>query len=136
MSKRTPKSPIPDLCPCGSARPFGDCCGPYLEGTALPQTAEQLMRSRYSAYSRGDADYLRASWHPATRHQDLDLAPELRWLGLKILATTAGGPDDEQGVVEFIARYRSGGRAGRLHERSRFKRYRGQWCYVDGDLLD
>ncbi|WP_295393181.1 YchJ family protein [uncultured Thiodictyon sp.] len=128
------KAPIPDPCPCGSPRAYPDCCGPLIAGTALPQTAEQLMRSRYSAYTRGEADYLRATWHPTTRQQDVALDESVRWLGLKIVATEAGGAADRRGLVEFVARYKLGGRAHRLHERSRFKRFQGRWYYVDGDL--
>ena len=125
---------LDDPCPCGSGRAYPDCCGPLLAGDEWPATAERLMRSRYTAYTRGDADYLRATWHPTTRHQDLAMDATVRWLGLKILAITAGGPDDQHGVVEFVARYKIGGRAYRLHERSRFTRDQGRWCYVDGDL--
>lgn len=125
---------LEDPCPCGSGRAYPDCCGPLLAGTELPATAQQLMRSRYTAYTRGDADYLRATWHPITRHQDLTVDTTVRWLGLKIIATAAGGPDDQHGTVEFVARYKIGGRAHRLHEQSRFTREQGRWFYVDGDL--
>ncbi|WP_246221704.1 YchJ family protein [Marichromatium bheemlicum] len=120
-------------CPCGSARPLAACCGRYLSGRAHAATAAALMRSRYTAFVLGAEDYLRATWHPA--HCPADLAPgdpPPRWLGLRILATTAGGPDDDQGMVEFVARYKVGGRAHRLHERSRFARLEGRWVYVDG----
>ncbi|WP_295456857.1 YchJ family protein [uncultured Thiodictyon sp.] len=128
------QAPIPDPCPCGSALAYPDCCGPLIAGTQLPPTAERLMRSRYTAYTRGEADYLRATWHPTTRQQGVALDETVRWLGLKIMATQAGGADDQHGLVEFVARYKIGGRAHRLHERSRFKRLQGRWFYVDGEL--
>jgi SEC-C motif domain protein len=133
MSEKSTDTQEP--CPCGSGLAYPDCCDPFITGTELPETAAQLMRSRYSAYTRGDADYLRATWHPTTRHQDITADPAVHWLGLKILATEAGGTPDRHGVVEFVARYKIGGRAHRLHERSRFKRHQGRWFYVDGDLL-
>jgi uncharacterized protein YchJ len=34
----------------------------------------------------------------------------------------------------FVARYKLGGRAHRLHEVSRFQRREGRWYYLDGDL--
>jgi SEC-C motif-containing protein len=121
-------------CPCGSGTAYPDCCGRFIGGTELPQTAEQLMRSRYSAYTRCDVDYLRATWHPTTRPQAVHADTGVRWLGLKIIAGEAGAAQDAHGLVEFIARYKLGGRARRLHERSRFERDQGRWFYVDGDL--
>jgi SEC-C motif-containing protein len=90
------------------------------------------MRSRYSAFALGDAGYLLASWHPATRPETLDLDPELRWTGLDVLATTGGSRLSAEGTVEFRAHYVHGGRAGAQHEVSRFVRDAGRWRYVDG----
>ena len=90
-----------------------------------------LMRSRYSAYVLHRAEYLLATWHASTRPPTLaldDKAP--RWLGLAIRDSTA--TDDDHASVEFVARYRIGGRANRLHERSRFVREAGRWYYIDG----
>jgi SEC-C motif domain protein len=120
-------------CPCGSGRPLAACCGRYLRGNARPDTAGQLMRSRYAAYVLGDETYLLRTWHASTRPAELKLAAApVKWLGLRILRTEAGGPDDRDGVVEFEARYKPHGRAERLHEVSRFVREDGQWYYVDG----
>ncbi|NEX22148.1 hypothetical protein G3480_17860 [Thiorhodococcus mannitoliphagus] len=121
-------------CPCGSGRPFAECCGPFLEGGALPQTAEALMRSRYTAFALGAPDYLRSSWHSNTCPRDVLPNPTTKWTGLKIVATEAGGPNDIEGEVEFVARYKIQGRAHRLHERSRFVRENGEWRYLDGVL--
>lgn len=122
-------------CPCGSGRDYARCCGPYLDGASVPPSAEALMRSRYTAYVRGDAHYLLRTWHPSTRPAELDLAtPGLRWLGLTIKRCEHGGPNDAEGTVEFVARMRRGGRAARLHEISRFVREDGHWLYVDGKL--
>lgn len=131
MSKKTPKS---DPCPCGMAAPYAACCGRFHLGAAV-ETAEQLMRSRYCAFVLGNEDYLLASWAASTRPEALDLHEDpVKWLGLQIVTTEAGGAGDEQGVVEFVARYKLGGRAGRLHERSRFVREEGAWRYLDGDI--
>jgi len=102
----------------------------------IPLTAEALMRSRFEAFARGDAEYLLASWHPSTRPAALDLDVVVEWRRLQIVDTVAGGPDDVDGVVEFRASYRSPDGAGLLHERSRFTRGDGRWFYVDGDILD
>lgn len=91
------------------------------------------MRSRYSAFVLGRADYLRATWHASTRPQVLELDAGLKWLGLQVRAQRSTGPDSAE--VEFVARWRDRGRGVRLHERSRFVREAGRWYYVDGDLL-
>ena len=91
------------------------------------------MRSRYSAYVLGHGDYLWATWHPRTRPADLAGAePGLRWLGLEVRRVEV--VDDTHAVVDFVARHKLGGRAGRLQESSRFERVEGRWVYVDGDL--
>lgn len=122
-----------DPCPCGSGERFGGCCGPLLEGGAAP-TAETLMRSRYTAFVVGDARHLVATWHPRTRPDDLTLDPAQRWMGLEIVDAAGGGEGDEEGVVEFRARWRQGRHEGELHERSRFGRRAGRWMYVDGTV--
>lgn len=94
------------------------------------------MRSRYSANVLGSAPYLLASWHPSTRPPRVDLADDVRWRRLQIVDTAFGGEDDDEGLVEFRASYRSAEGAGLVHERSRFLREDGRWYYVDGDLLD
>lgn len=123
-----------DGCPCGSGEPFGRCCLPLHRGERQADTAEALMRARYSAYAVGDLDYIWQTWHPRTRPPQL--AGRLSWTGLQILDTVDGGPGDQSGEVEFRAHYRDGGRTGALHERSRFAVRARRWFYVDGDLFD
>ena len=91
------------------------------------------MRSRYSAFVACNEAYLLRSWHPNTRPRKLDFEPRQRWLGLKILATRAGGADDDEGAVEFVARYKIDGKGHRLHEISRFVRTEQGWLYLDGE---
>jgi len=129
MTTRTPEA-----CPCGSGRAFAACCAPYLGHTKNPPTAEALMRSRYTAYTLGRLDYLRATWHPTTCPADLQVVPGLRWLGLQIKRVTAGGERDVTGIVEFVARSKLGGRAERLHETSTFERIDGHWVYCRGEM--
>lgn len=116
-------------CPCGTGDTYGACCARLHRG-ARPATAEQLMRSRFSAFATGDADYLRHSWHPRTRPRDLDLGDGLRWTRLDVLDTSGGGPFDTEGTVEFRAHYRDHGEPGSLHENSEFTRLDGRWVYV------
>lgn len=127
-------------CPCGSGEILAACCARYLgltgddDAASGAPTAEALMRSRYSAFALGDADYLLRTWHPSTRPSELELDDELRWLHLSIDDVVPGGPFDERGIVEFTAVYRGPGGRGRQHERSRFVREGGRWYYVDGDV--
>ncbi|MCP9815916.1 hypothetical protein KBY76_04435 [Synechococcus sp. GreenBA-s] len=132
-------------CPCGGLS-YGACCGPLHRGDRPAATAEQLMRSRYSAYALGEVEYLLRT-HPspeplARRRRELaaSLGP-VRWQRLRLLATTAGGPADRTGTVSFEAHYAVGGQAGVLRERSLFGREGdrpdGQWLYLQAlDLSD
>lgn len=122
-------------CHCGQPLPYEQCCGRYHAG-ALPAEAVQLMRSRYSAFVLRLEPYLLQTWAHGTRPASLDLSGDdgVKWLGLQVLAAAAGQVGDEAGTVEFVARYKVGGRACRLHETSRFCREDGAWRYVDGDL--
>lgn len=92
------------------------------------------MRSRYSANVVGDRAYLLRTWHPRTRPATLPLDPDRRWLGLRIRRTSEGLADSERGTVEFVARFKIGGKGYRLHELSRFERLAEGWLYVDGDV--
>lgn len=135
MGRRKPK-PDSVNCPCGSGQPRERCCGPRIDGSAPAETAEALMRSRYTAYAEGNEAYILATWDPQTRPASLELDPERRWLGLNVRDTEAGGREDTTGVVEFVARARLRGQGMRLHERSRFRRIDGDWYYIDGDMPD
>ena len=124
-------------CPCGTGMPRAACCGPFLDGSALPPTAEALMRSRYCAFVEGSVDYLRDTLHPDSR-ADFDAAAtaewskKSEWLGLEIVGTAAGGEGDEQGQVEFVASYRAGGQRVDHRELSTFAKVDGRWYFVDG----
>lgn len=122
-------------CPCGHPARYGVCCG-ALHAGAIAVTAEQLMRSRYSAYVLKHEAYLLATWHPDSRPATLQLAaqqPPPTWLGLEV--RRAPEEDNGHATVEFVARYRlGGGRAQRQHETSRFVRRDGRWYYLDGEL--
>ncbi|WP_101927153.1 MULTISPECIES: YchJ family protein [Luteimonas] len=120
-------------CPCGLPSSYAACCGRYHAGVPAPD-AEALMRSRYSAYVRRDADYLRATWDPTTRPATLDFdGPQPVWLGLDVRSHQDTG--DDRAEVAFVARYRvGGGSVVRLREHSRFRHDGGRWWYVDGDV--
>ncbi|MDO8207746.1 MAG: YchJ family metal-binding protein [Gallionella sp.] len=118
-------------CPCGRGG-YAACCGRYHLGAPAPD-AESLMRSRYAAYVLKLEAYLLATWHPDTRPATLELAiDDTKWLGLEVKKHIVNETD--QSTVEFVARYKIGGRAHRLHEISRFTRSDGRWFYVDGEF--
>lgn len=137
MTRLSPADPwsTPDddsWCPCTSGSSYGTCCGPIHRGVVPAVTAERLMRSRFSAYARGDTAWLTRSWHPSTRPVELHLDPSIRWFRLSILHTSLGGPTDTTGTVEFAAAYRHGSDRGVQREVSRFVRHDGRWVYLDG----
>lgn len=117
------------ICPCGSGEIYDACCGPRHDGSVPAPTAETLMRSRFTAFARGDVAYLLATWHPTTRPRTLDLDDDREWVRLDIVDTLGGGPFADTGEVEFRAHYRGPVR-GVQHERSRFAKLRGRWFYL------
>ncbi len=123
-----------ERCPCGSGQAYAKCCEPYHKEEQLPQTAQQLMRSRYSAFVKGMNEYLLQSWHESTRPEHLQLEAGVNWFGLRIIDNQAGGADDIEGFVEFEAEFAGHDRLQCLHERSRFLREEGRWYYVDGQI--
>lgn len=119
-------------CPCTSGHPLEACCGRVLADHAAATTAEQLMRSRFSAFALGDTAHLLRTWHPSTRPRDLDLDLDRRWTRLDVERVVDGSPLHTTGVVEFVAHHRSLDGPGRQHETSRFRRESGLWFYLDG----
>jgi len=89
------------------------------------------MRSRYSAFVLGLTPYLLATWHESSRPQELELDQQMRWRGLEIIKTRAGGSDASRGVVEFAAHYLEGSHEAQQHEVSTFVREDKAWFYVD-----
>ncbi len=134
IDKNTACTP-PPRCPCGTGLTYATCCGRYLEQAEIPDHAEALMRSRYTAYTLGRDDYLLATWHHSTQPAALDHTngTQHKWLGLTVKRHERLAPD--RAIVEFVARFKVGGRAHRLHEISRFVRENGQWFYIDGDMI-
>lgn len=127
LSKGTSKK----VCPCGRGVSYSDCCEPLHAGAAAP-SAERLMRSRYSAFALGLAEYLLRSWHASTRPSALDIDESISWRRLLIESTEAGGPFDSGGYVTFTAIGRSEEGRFEQREKSRFVREDGHWFYVDG----
>ena len=90
------------------------------------------MRSRYSAFVAGGAEYLLWSWAPEHRPVEMHLDGRREWTGLEVLKTAAGGVFDDTGMVEFIATFTDRGVPGSQTETSQFRRHEGRWVYVSG----
>ena len=114
-------------CPCGSGVSFSICCEPIITGCIPPVSAEVLMRSRYTAYTQNNEQYLLGTWHDSTRPENIIFDKGIHWLRLKIIKS-------EHANVEFIATHQLNGKAYKLHESSRFIFENGQWFYIDGDM--
>ena len=133
-----PREREQSLCPCKSRQSYALCCLPFHQGKAKPETAEQLMRSRYSAYFFRLVDYLVETTHPDTRESGLKQSLEkiihqANWSYLTVLGVAQGGREDKRGKVEFVAEYYVDDEPCELHEVSRFKRFKGAWKYLDGN---
>jgi SEC-C motif domain protein len=126
-------SPLDAPCPCGTKKQYLQCCGPRHDGTRPPETAEALMRSRYSAFAIGNGTYLVATGPGKGDADELSSwGKSVFWLGLEVTAREKGEEDDTEGMVAFVARYLEGGKEFRLVERSRFEKRQGKWMYLDG----
>lgn len=119
-------------CYCGKSLPFEDCCKPIIEGKQKATSAEDLMRSRYSAFATGAADYLVKTTHSSTRkfHKKddiLDWSQSNQWIKLEVLESTTN-------TVTFKAYYLDNNLRGQVHyEKSTFIFENGSWFYVDGE---
>ena len=122
-------------CPCCSQKEYTDCCGRYLEFQHLPTSPEMLMRSRYTAYSIANIDYIKKTMRgkPLIGFDEANAkrwAKHVIWIGLRIIK--ASKQDDKLGYVEFIAQYIEGNQLKSIHETSEFHCDEGVWFYVDG----
>ncbi|MBA3661544.1 MAG: SEC-C domain-containing protein [Gammaproteobacteria bacterium] len=122
------------ICPCGSMKNYEECCGPFLCGSSKPSTPKALMRSRYTAYTQSNIDYIaRTMKAPANNNFNVEeakaWAKKLTWESLTILDS---GSHLDYGFVEFIASYLENGQLQSIHEKSEFRREQGVWFYTQG----
>ena len=127
-------------CPCGSGKTYEQCCEAFIKGEQLPETAEQLMRSRYSAHAKQEIPYLYQTIHPNYRkdwnEQDVTAwSQNAVWQGLDIVFTEAGSATDDQGIVEFVARFSMKGDQMSHHERAVFEKIENRWYFKDGEFM-
>ena len=126
-----------NLCPCGSGFSYTACCEPIISGKKDAATAQELMRSRYTAFTQANVNYLMRSHSIKTRlvkeRKSIEKwAKSVVWMGLTIINTQAGEATNEIGYVEFKALYLENGKPEQIHEKSLFQRENGKWVYVSG----
>lgn len=127
-------------CPCGGKPEYIQCCGQFISGEAIPQTPEQLMRSRYTAYTIANVDYIQSTMlddalKSFDRKESLNWAKNSKWIGLKILSAPEITSTDQEGNVEFVASYIQNHQVQHLREHSKFKKQDGRWYFV-GDYVN
>jgi SEC-C motif-containing protein len=129
-----------EQCPCGTGLAYTDCCEPIIKGQRPAETAEALMRARYSAYVKVETDFIFESTH--AKHRDgydhigtKEWAENAEWQGLEIIAATHGGSADTTGEVEFIARFSEKGEPRVHHELGLFKKENETWFFTDGKAV-
>ena len=127
-----------ERCPCGTDMTYDECCGPLHRGDEKARSAEELMLARYSAFVKGEVDFIIETSHP-DRRQDLkresieEWSKTSTWQGLEMIEAIDGDPGDDQGIVEFIARYTDAeGEEIEHHEKALFTCDKGTWYFVDG----
>jgi SEC-C motif-containing protein len=124
-------------CPCGRENTYENCCQPIISGQTMAVTAEDMMRARYSAYVMQEIDFLCESLVPGSRG-DWDAkstkqwAEQSEWMGLEIVSTDKGQPEDNDGTVEFKAKYMVQNMPQEHHEIATFKKVDGKWYFVTG----
>lgn len=127
-------------CPCGSENAYSKCCEGIIRGKQLPETAEQLMRSRYTAFATGAIDYLIATRHPDFRtvEESKHIADWMKevtsWDKLEILVTENGEKSDTVGRVAFNVFFHQNGKPESFYECSRFSKLNGRWVYEVGEV--
>lgn len=125
----------PKNCLCGSRLPYDACCALLHTGANRADTAEALMRSRFTAYAMHNAAYLLQSWDTGTRPDQIDFSKEnSEWTRLDIISCKKGQAKDTKGIVEFKAYFTQDGKEQVLNEVSRFVKKQGQWLYLDGKV--
>ena len=122
-------------CPCGRDNTYNNCCEKAHQNIRSVVSAEDLMRSRYVAFTKGDSDYLMKSHHSFTRplseKEEIEKwSKSVKWKGLEIVGVTNGMKTDDAGTVEFKASFKERGVKRIIHENSKFVREYGNWVYL------
>ena len=127
------------ICPCGSGKAYAQCCEIAHNNIYSVKTAEQLMRSRYTAFTIDNPEYLHKSHHSSSRpnskrerEQNAAWAKSVVWLHLDIINKYEGNENDKTGTVEFKAYFLENNKTNLIHENSSFAKENGHWVYIDG----
>jgi SEC-C motif-containing protein len=127
-----------EICPCGSGKTYSECCEPLIKKTAQAANPEALMRSRYTAYAKGEILWLKDSLEEKHRKEFDEKGArqwaQSEWLGLSIVSSKIDEANDK-GSVEFIAKYKMNGVAREHREVSEFVRKNGQWLLTEGQMV-
>lgn len=124
-------------CPCGSQTNYLSCCGLYINNQEAAKTPEALMRSRYTAYTQANMDYIKKTMlgKPLQEFNELEAekwSKRVNWIGLQVIKSYMGEADNNTGYVEFIATYMEQNTVKAIHELSQFQRHDGSWFYTEG----
>ncbi|MBU2921714.1 Sec-C motif domain protein [Winogradskyella psychrotolerans] len=122
-------------CYCGTNKTYQECCEVFHRNNGKTDTAEQLMRSRYSAFVLANGDYLMTTHHKSTRPKKekkaiVKWAKSVQWIKLEVLDTSKGSKDDIEGTVTFKAYFFENGNVDVIHEKSAFVKENEQWFYL------
>jgi SEC-C motif-containing protein len=123
-------------CPCGREQPYSACCQPIIKGKRRAETAEDLLRARYAAFTQGEVDYILKTHHSKTasevkREEIEDWSKNSKWIGLQVVQKEAGEAKDEQGTIVFCAMYEADGKKNEHWEQSFFEKEGGEWRFLD-----
>ncbi|MDO7172218.1 YchJ family protein [Mariniflexile sp. AS56] len=122
-------------CYCGNTATYQNCCEVYHKNGGKTETAQQLMRSRYSAFVLANGDYLMNTHHPKTRpikekKAIVAWAKSVEWIKLEVIETTKGLINDTEGTVTFNAFFYDNGKIDVIHEKSAFIKENNNWKYL------
>ena len=123
-------------CPCGSEATYAKCCQPYIQGKKKAGSAEALLRSRYTAFVKGEIDYILETHHTKTKGEVKregieEWSKTSEWLGFNILEIEGGGENDTNGTIKFEVKYRVKGKLEDHREKSLFEKENGEWRFLD-----
>jgi len=131
-----------DLCPCGSTKKYKKCCKPFHDGQ-IPKSAEELMKSRFSAYALSKADYIMETTHPLNpdfaensqswKKDIMNFCDYTDFVNLEVYETQEG---EDESFVTFKAILTQDNLDASFSEKSRFLKVNGKWFYIDGTFFD